>query len=125
MGIYTGIAFDRVEINSGVARLDSIRGTQIALTGEVIDLRAATVFTKTVTSDVDFALVNVPEAGTVVQFILDITNGGSADVLWWGNVTWTGGVEPALQVSGRDVLSFYSYDGGANWLAWVVATVAA
>jgi len=39
---------------------------------------------------------------------------------WWSGVKWTGGFSPALTVSGRDVLGFFTYDGGTTWTGLVL-----
>lgn len=84
-----------------------------------IDCAAANHFQKTVTAAVTLKPVNVPPAGRVAVMLLHIVNGGT-NVTFWANVKWAGGVKPTLTVSGRDVLSFSTKDGGLTWDGYVV-----
>ena len=52
------------------------------------------------------------ESGTY-SFILIAVGGGSHSINWPSNIYWDGGGEPTL--TQRDVLTFFSYDQGANW----------
>ena len=63
---------------------------------------------------------NVPSSGTGVSFILDLTNGGSSAITWWSGVKWAGGTAPTLTASGRDVLGFFTHDGGTTWTGLVL-----
>ena len=58
---------------------------------------------------------NVPSTGTLVSFILDLTNGGAGVITWWTGMKWVAGAPPTLTVSGRDVLGFITHDGGTTW----------
>jgi hypothetical protein len=89
--------------------------TKIALAANSIDLNTGSVFTKTITAATTFTVANVPAAGTTASFLLDLTNGGAFTITWWANMRWAGGTAPSLTASGRDVLGFYTTDGGANW----------
>jgi hypothetical protein len=82
-----------------------------------IDVSAGSVFTYTVSGATTFTLLagSVPSAGTVASFIMDLTNGGSAVITWWSGVKWAGGAQPTLTTSGRDVLGFFTHDGGTIW----------
>lgn len=89
---------------------------QVALgAGTAIDLNAATVFSKTISGATTFTVSNTPASGTLASFILDLTNGGSGAVTWWAGMKWAGGTAPTLTAAGRDVLGFYTWDGGTNW----------
>lgn len=95
-----------------------LREARVALgTGTEIDLAAGNWFSRTVSGATAFTLKagSVPAAGTAASFILDLTNGGAFAVSWWGAIKWAGGAAPALTAAGRDVLGFYSHDGGATW----------
>ncbi len=80
-----------------------------------IDLSTGNYFTKTNSGATVFQVSNVPAAGIAISFILDLTNGGSGNVTWWTNMKWTGGVAPVLTAAGRDVLGFFTHDGGTTW----------
>jgi hypothetical protein len=89
---------------------------QVAIAAANLDLNTASVFTRTISAAVTFTVSNVPTIGTVASFILDLTNGGAATITWWANIRWAGGAAPTLTAAGRDILGFYSFDAGANWL---------
>ena len=80
-----------------------------------IDLSTANYFSKTISGTTTFTVSNVPSSGTAESFVLDLTNGGSASITWWSGVKWPSGTAPTLTSSGRDVLGFFTYDGGTTW----------
>lgn len=89
------------------------------LNGE-IDLTLGGIYTITVSSAVTFSTINVPLAGTMAAFLIEIVNGGSAQIIWPTGSKWVNGTPPSLSSSGRDLLGFLTYDGGSTWLAFVV-----
>ena len=93
----------------------ALREHQTALAAANFDLTLGNFFSKTLSGNTTFTVSNVPSAGTAASFILDLTNGGSATITWWSGVKWAYGVAPSLTVSGRDVLGFFTYDGGTTW----------
>ena len=80
-----------------------------------IDISAGNCFTKTITTATTLTVSNVPSTGTLVSFILDLTNGGAGVITWWTGMKWVAGAPPTLTVSGRDVLGFITHDGGTTW----------
>lgn len=96
--------------------ITGLREVRLALgAGSQINVAGGNLFTKTVTGATNFSVTNVPAAGTVACFLLDLTNGGSAAVTWWAGCKWSGGVAPLLTAAGRDLLGFVTHDGGATW----------
>lgn len=91
------------------------RETKATISASNIDLATANYFSKTISGTTTFTVSNTPTTGTAASFILDLTNGGSATVNWWSGVKWAGGTAPTLTASGRDVLGFFTYDGGTAW----------
>lgn len=91
-----------------------------AVSGSAIDLSLGNYFTKTITANTTLSLSNVPAAGTVANFILDITNGGNYTVTWWSGVKWSNGLAPILTVGGTDSLGFYTHDGGTTWYSFLL-----
>lgn len=89
--------------------------TKVTLTGTNIDLTLGNYFSKTISGATTLTVSNVPSSGIAVSFILDITNGGSATLTWWPGVKWTTGSSPILTTSGRDIIGFFTYDGGTTW----------
>lgn len=88
---------------------------RVAMAASDIDLRTGNYFTRTVSTTTTLTVSNTPAAGTAASFILDLTNGGSATVNWWSGMKWAGGTAPTLTTSGRDVLGFFTHDGGTTW----------
>lgn len=96
--------------------ITGLREVRVALgAGTAINAAAGNLFTKTITGATVLSVTNVPAAGTVACFLLDLTNGGSAAITWWAACKWPGGVAPLLTVAGRDLLGFVTHDGGATW----------
>lgn len=93
----------------------SIRETRVVVAASNIDLAEGTYFTKTISGATTFTVSNVASSGTVSSFILDLTNGGSAVITWWSGMKWANGTSPSLTSSGRDVLGFFTHDGGTTW----------
>lgn len=89
--------------------------TKVAIAASNIDLSTANYFSKTISATTTFTVSNVPTTGTVASFILDLTNGGSQTINWWSGMKWAGGTAPTLTSSGRDVLGFFTHDGGTTW----------
>ena len=88
--------------------------------GTAIDCLAGNYFTRTISAATTFSVSNVPAAGTAAAFLLDLTNGGSAIITWWSGVKWASGTAPTLTAAGRDVLGFFSHDGGTTWTGLVL-----
>lgn len=101
--------------------ITAMRQTRVAVAASDINLNSGSYFTRTISGTTTLTVSNVPASGTAVSFILDLTNGGSATVNWWSNVKWAGGTAPTLTSSGRDVLGFYTHDGGTNWNGLLLA----
>lgn len=85
-----------------------------------IDLSLGTFFSKTIVGASTITVSNVAAAGVVNNFVLELTNAGS-NVTFGFAPKWQGGITPTLTTSGRDVLFFYSHDGGSIWTGVVVA----
>lgn len=101
---------------TGVTSTPVVHESSVALgAGSAINVSSAAVFSKTVTAATTFTVTNVPASGKVASFILDLTNGGAFAVTWWAGTKWASGTSPSLTVSGRDVLGFFTYDGGTTW----------
>jgi len=104
----------------GVTRSTQVLETRVAMAANNIDLSAGGYFTKTISAATTLTVSNVPSSGTGVSFILDLTNGGSSAITWWSGVKWAGGASPTLTASGRDVLGFFTHDGGTTWTGLVL-----
>lgn len=98
-----------------------LKETKVAMAANNIDLSAGNLFTKTISGATTLTVSNVPAAGAAATFMLDLTNGGSAAITYWSGVKWAGGTAPTLTAAGRDVLGFYTHDGGTTWTGLVLA----
>lgn len=119
----TSKGFYKLQVNSGVTDYELAAPSsepKVAMAASAIDLATGTYFTKTISGTTTFTLSNVPSTGTAANFILDITNGGSATLTFWSGIKWAGGAAPTLTSSGRDVLAFFTHDGGTTWNAFVL-----
>ena len=94
--------------------------TRVAMTANDVDLSAGNYFTKTISTSTTLTVANVPSTGTAVSFILDLTDGGAGTITWWTGMKWVGGTAPTLTASGRDVLGFFTHDGGTTWTGLVL-----
>lgn len=80
-----------------------------------LDLDVAEYQYGTVTGNITgWTFNNLVSSGSVEFFTLELTNGGAFTVAWPAAVKWDGGVDPTLQVSGVDVMIFWTRDGGAT-----------
>lgn len=116
-GVTTSTGTGAVALNVAPV-LTGYKETRIDMgAGNSIDLNAGNYFTKTVSGATTFSTpTNIPAAGTCASFILDLTNGGSATTTWWSPLPkWAGGIAPTLTAAGRDVIGFYTHDGGTTW----------
>ena len=105
--------------NASITQITStatVQENQVALgAGTSIDVRLGAVFTKTISAATTFSVTGVPSSGKVGSFILELTNGGSSAITWWGGIRWAGGTAPSLTSAGVDILGFYTFDGGTTW----------
>jgi hypothetical protein len=100
--------------------MTGVKETQVAVAASNIDLSLGNYFTKTISTTTTFTVSNTASSGTVNSLILDLTNGGSSAVTWWSGVKWASGAAPTLTASGRDVLGFFTEDGGTTWNGFVL-----
>ena len=85
-----------------------------------IDLNLGNFYSATIAGATTFSVSNVPSSGATVSFIMDLTNAGSASITWWSGMKWASGTPPTLTASGRDVLGFFTHDGGTTWTGLVL-----
>jgi len=99
-----------------------LKETKTAIAASEIDLSAGNYFTKTISTTTTFTVSNTATTGSVSAFVLDLTNGGAATVNWWSGVKWAAATAPTLTASGRDLLAFFTHDGGTTWNGLLLAT---
>ena len=95
--------------------ITAVRETKVAMAANNIDLATGNLFTKTISGATTLTISNVLSTGNVNSFVLELTNGGSAVITWFSGVKWAGGTAPTLTTAGKDILGFYSHDGGTTW----------
>lgn len=100
--------------------LTGLREVKVAMAANNIDLATGNLFTKSLSGASTLTVSNVPASGTLASFLLDLTDGGSAAITWWSGMKWASGTAPTLTASGRDVLGFYTHDGGTTWTGLVL-----
>lgn len=108
---------DKLSLSGGTmtGAITSLRETKVAMTANNINLATGNLFTKTISGATTLTVSNVPASGTVGYMILELINAGSATITWFSGVKWAGGTAPTLTASGKDILSFYTIDGGTTW----------
>lgn len=114
------IGIDGVTTLTGLVASGGVKETKISMAANDIDINAGNYFTKTITVATTFTVSNVPVTGTAASFILDLTDGGAFIITWWTGVKWAGGTAPTLTAAGRDVLGFFTHDGGTTWTGLVL-----
>ena len=112
------VGLDVKQLQSAIAALEK-QDKKVALAGTTITPTDAGLFTKTITGPTALSVSAVPASPVVTSFILELTNGGT-DVTFWPGIKWPGGTAPTLTASGRDVLGFYTHDGGASWVGLIL-----
>lgn len=119
--VFAGLANLKVTRDRIVANF-VLPETRVSLgSGSEIDCLSGNYFTKTIAGLTTLSVINTPSSGITAAFILDLTNGGSATIGWWSGVKWAGrNSAPVLTASGRDVLGFFTHDGGINWTGLVL-----
>lgn len=95
-----------------------LREKRVSMAANNMDLALGNLFTKTSTGAFTLTVSNWAAAGDVATAILSLTNGGLGVVTYPSGAKFAAGTAPVLTASGRDVLGFYSDDGGvtSTWL---------
>lgn len=100
----------------------NVRSTRRDLAAGSIPLDFGFYHAKTITGAISLTVGpgSALAADACISFILDLTNGGSAAITWWSGIKWAGGTAPTLTAAGRDVLGFFTTDGGNTWTGLVL-----
>lgn len=96
-------------------------GAAVAVAASAINCSAGHVFTKTAAGALTWSFSNVP-AGFYAG-ILELTNGGTGTQTFPAGSKWASGGTPTLSASGKDILTYYTPDGGTTW-HWAVRALA-
>ena len=87
-----------------------------------IDLSQGNNFYVNRTGGINIDFINPPNGPRAVGFTLVLNDGGSgATVTWNENIEWANGIAPTLTTSGKDILVFYTYDGGTTYYGFLSA----
>lgn len=113
------VGLDVKQMQSALTALAK-QDVKVALTGTAINPADGGLFTKTISAPTTFSVSAVPASPVVTSFILELMNGGSAAVNFWPGVKWAGGTIPELTAVGKDILGFYTHDGGGSWAGLVL-----
>ena len=96
-----------------------------AISGNTLTLNLASsgVFSVSLNSNIStLTLTNIQNSGSTSSFVLVFTYNGTAyTVAWPASFRWPNGTAPTLTNTNnkRDVFTFFTYDGGANWQAFI------
>jgi hypothetical protein len=117
----SGLTNDSGFITGNAPTITGLKETKVAMGANNIDCAAGNVFTKTISGATTLTVSNVAASGSVSEFILKLTNGGSATITWFSGVKWAGGTAPTLTSAGVDNIGFFTDDGGTTWHGAVIS----
>jgi len=109
---------------TGELIVDSYNETYAAVTSTsnatTVNCEAGNAFSHTLTENTTFTFSNPPASGTAFSFSLELIQDASASgytVTWPAAVDWPAATAPTLTAtaSAKDVLVFYTRDGGTTW----------
>lgn len=82
-----------------------------------INLNTATSFSATVTGITTFQFTNPTglTASRSIDFVIQLTNGGSYAITFPTSVNWENGVTPTLTGVGTDLIGFFTNNTGTDW----------
>ncbi len=110
---------DTAQTITGVKTFSSgFYGNVVTLNGNAIDVSLGSCFVKTVSANTTFSFTNIP-TNVLCCITLVIINGGNYTVTWPNSVKWTDNSAPDLTASGKDVITFITYDSGTTWFGTV------
>lgn len=101
---------------TGVLTLASggvIREVAELISASQIDWSKGNFFYKTIAGATTFTFANMPSSGTAQFITVELTNAGT-NVSWPASVDWQDGVAPTFTASGKDIVTFYTRDGGTT-----------
>lgn len=81
--------------------------------GTTIDLNTGNYFTRT-----GGGAINISNATGATAFVLNLING--VGTTFGFAPKWPGGTAPTFTASGRDVLGFFTHDGGTTWTGFML-----
>jgi len=97
------------------AKMNQYSMSKVALSNGTIDPNAGNYFTDTISGVKTYTFTAPSDSTRAYDFVLVLTNGGSAAITWPASIKWPAGTAPTLTASGVDVLAFITDNGGATW----------
>lgn len=108
-----------VYISGALQETANVRGS---ISGaQTVDISLGDVISCTISGNTTFSFINPGASGRVSAFIMEITNGGSATISWPGTVSWVTGLTPTLRSSGKNIVGFFTRDGGTTYQSFLIA----
>ena len=100
-----------------------VKGSALGTVGTLatVDMENGNFFSATLGSATTFAFSNPCTTGNFGGFIMELTNGGSANVTWPTSVDFPAGTAPTLTASGTDLLVFVTRDAGTTYHGMVAS----
>ena len=91
--------------------------------GTTIDLSTANNFRIARTGTITISISNAPTGPRAIGFtlVMEDSSGGTATTNWPSSIQWANGVAPTLTANGKDILVFYTYDGGTSYYGFLSA----
>lgn len=110
--------------SKSLGMLESVGSPVISAGALTLDLSLYTAFTVANNANVTGLTFSNPIPGYANNFTLQLTADGTLRTWTWpASVVWLTGAAPTLSSTNgkRDLLTFYTLDGGTTWLGQVVA----
>lgn len=107
-------------ITGGMTYSGSTKQNVQAVASTSIDVSAAEVFTKSMSTNTTFTFDN-PTAAKAQAFVLFLTVSSSAVPTWPASVDWPSSSAPVFP-NGRNIIGFITEDGGTTWTGIVGGT---
>ncbi len=112
----TDAVLQRPEIKDYAETVNAIGNTGTTCT---IDLESGNAITATLNGNCTFSFSNPPAIGRMGSLTLYLLNDGSGGrtTTWPSSVKWSGGSQPIRDAAAnaRNIYTFITFDGGANW----------
>ena len=91
--------------------------------GVTISLITANNFRIRRTGTITISITNAPSGPRAIGFtlVMDDGSGGTATTNWPSSIQWANGAAPTLTANGKDILVFYTYDGGSTYYGFLSA----
>ena len=91
--------------------------------GTNISLITANNFRIRRTGTITISITGAPSGPRAIGFtlVMEDGSGGTATINWPSVIQWANGVAPTLTANGKDILVFYTYDGGSSYYGFLSA----